>query len=103
MAENSPQSDASRQKYEAGLGYAIPTLMLSGPFVGFVLGIIIVKTFGIAEPWANRTKVICVIIGTISGIWESVKVLKKLNRSAQAGERQAKSAGDGKAKSDGGR
>lgn len=87
MVQKPREEDESRSKYEAGLAYMIPTLMFSGPLTGFVLGWIVVKAFGLAEPWSRRATIACVLIGTVSGIWESVKVVKKITKSQRSGEK----------------
>lgn len=63
---------------EAGLAMSIPTLMVSGPIVGLAFGWILVRVFAPVPPWNRVLMVAGLLLGAVSGLRESYKVLKKI-------------------------
>jgi F0F1-type ATP synthase assembly protein I len=63
---------------QTGTALAIPGLLLAGPLVGFGLGWCI-KTYLGGPGWSPG---VGLIVGLISGIRESIIVIKKLSREA---------------------
>lgn len=64
---------------QAGLALTVPWLMLSGPITGFLLALGIIWFFKLSEPWDGRIKIIMVLVGTIAGVRESIRLLKRIN------------------------
>jgi len=78
MAENEPESKERNPWAQAGLAMAIPSLLMAGPITGYLLGLGIIRVFELSDPWATRTKYICLILGLMAGIRETYKIIRKI-------------------------
>jgi len=56
----------------AGLCAVIPVVLAGGPLGGYLIGDLLIKKFGLP----GYTDVICVIIGFIAGISETVRIIR---------------------------
>ena len=60
---------------QVGLAMTIPMLLLSGPLVGYGLGWLIRRWTG----WGEWVIAVCVLLGLVSGIRESIKVIRRVS------------------------
>lgn len=64
---------------QMGLALSIPGLLLSGPLVGYGLGWLAMRYLG----WPAWVAGVGLILGLVSGIRESILVIKKLSRETE--------------------
>lgn len=83
MALKNTDGDSSNPWRQAGLALSIPTMMVSGPIVGFLLGMGINRVFGITPPWERWVKVVCLVLGLIAGGRETVRVIRRISSDTE--------------------
>lgn len=75
-----PDRNRGRDVNQAGLAFTIPSLLLSGPLTGWLLGYMINRTFDIRDPWDKRNLLIWIALGFAAAVREIAKVIRKLSR-----------------------
>jgi F0F1-type ATP synthase assembly protein I len=64
---------------QASLALTIPTLLLSGPIVGYLLGLGLQKWLG----WHEWIVFVMVLMGLAAGIRETIIVIRKLSAATK--------------------
>lgn len=82
MARQPDEPQAANPWQQASLALSLPMMMLAGPIVGYFLAVGLVHWFEIGPPWAGRTKIIGVLLGTLAGLRETVNVIRKLTKGS---------------------
>lgn len=70
-----PDKQPDDQWSQVGLALSIPTLMVSGPLVGYFLGVLVQHWTG----WGNWVKWTLLVLGAVAGVREVIKVIKRLS------------------------
>lgn len=79
MAEKGkPRKDESPWQ-QASLALSIPTLMVAGPLVGYLLALLAIHLFSIGDPWKDRAEIIGLLIGGIAGGRETIRLIKRIS------------------------
>lgn len=73
-AERKPAAQATGTLTQLSLALSIPTLLVSGPLVGFGLGWLMRRWFG----WPEWVSYLMVLVGLVAGIRETIKVIRRL-------------------------
>ena len=79
VPEPSSDQGPSNQWRQAGLALSIPTLMVSGPLVGYFLGYGLVAWLDIGDPWGKVIKVVGLILGVVAGARETIRLIRKIS------------------------
>ena len=82
MPQKSDKKGSSDAWRNASLALTLPTMMAAGPLVGLFLGWGVGKLLGLEPPWDGRSITIGVICGTVAGIRETVRIIKKLSSNS---------------------
>jgi F0F1-type ATP synthase assembly protein I len=71
-----PSKSSGNGLRDLGVAMAIPTLLVSGPLVGYFIGSFLDRKFD-WDPWA---KVVLMVLGMISSFRECMTMLRRINR-----------------------
>lgn len=76
------ESSAAKQWRQASMALSLPMMMLAGPLVGYFLAVGLIHWFDIGPLWADRIKIIGVILGVMAGVRETIIVIRKLSKGS---------------------
>ncbi|HOR29209.1 MAG TPA: AtpZ/AtpI family protein [Candidatus Sumerlaeota bacterium] len=65
---------------QAGMAFLIPGLLLAGPVSGYLLGLLIQRWTG----WGQWVLLLMVALGLITGIRESIRIIRNLQRQSDS-------------------
>jgi hypothetical protein len=82
MARKPGEREDDRQWRQASLALTLPLMMVVGPLLGFFLASGLVYWLEIGPPWAARIRAIGVFLGIMTGIRETILVIRKLSRES---------------------
>ena len=79
MAQTPPDRRVQSQWRQASLAMALPMLMVSGPIVGFLLGLGLEKWLDLQPPWGGIARVVGVFLGIAAGLRETIRIIKRIS------------------------
>jgi F0F1-type ATP synthase assembly protein I len=82
MARKPDESQAAKQWRQASMALTLPMMMLAGPLVGYFLAVGLIHLFDVGPAWADRIKIIGVILGVMAGVRETISLIRKLSKDS---------------------
>lgn len=79
MPGKRPDDIPENQWRSASLALTIPTMLAAGPLVGYFLGWGATRLFSLTDPWDSRARIVGVLVGTVAGIHETVKIIRRIS------------------------
>ena len=79
MPKDHDEPEAQNPWQQAGMAMSIPTLMVAGPLLGVVIGMVLEQWLNLQAPWAFRVKAFAVVLCTLASARETIKVLKRIS------------------------
>ena len=79
MPKKPADPEDQNQWRQAGLAMTIPTMMVSGPLLGWLLGMGIERWLDLQPPWSFRIRATLVILCTVAAGRETIKIIKRIS------------------------
>jgi uncharacterized BrkB/YihY/UPF0761 family membrane protein len=73
------KKDLQRLFWMLGLALTLPTVLLSGPFAGYLISRLLIAKWG----WPSNTTLVLVLLGLAGSAIQTVRILRLLYKSSE--------------------